>query len=50
MNEECEWEVVGIRDNGEAVVRYGITLESPAGEHWDPIPGESNFVRIATCI
>ncbi len=44
MNEECDWEVLGACQNGDTVVRCGITPESPLGTHWEAVPSEKQFV------
>jgi hypothetical protein len=44
MNEECEWEVLGLNQNGDAVVRTGIFPECLSGDKWESLSNEKPFV------
>lgn len=44
MNEDCEWEVLGLQENGDVVVRSGISPECPIGTAWDSLSSEKPLV------
>jgi len=47
MSDECEWEVLGTCQNGEGVIRCGITPETLAGTHWQSIASQKPMISIS---
>ncbi|XP_021947922.1 tectonin beta-propeller repeat-containing protein isoform X2 [Folsomia candida] len=47
MNEDCEWEVLGLQENGDVVVRSGISPECPIGTAWDSLSSEKPLISIS---
>jgi len=47
MNEDCDWEVLGLSPDGDVVARKGITPENPRGECFEPLSSEKPMVSIS---
>lgn len=47
MNEQCDWELLGLCQNGDVVVRKGITDENPKGDYFEPLENEKGMVSVS---
>ena len=44
MNDDCDYEALGICQNGDAVARCGMSPDDPMGTHWEPLTSQKPFV------
>ena len=47
MNDDCDWEVIGLCQNGDVVIRKGISPENPRGENFRSLASDKAMISIS---